>query len=87
LDHTLPKEIIIYTDASIQNPISAIVWVITNKQGKIINQHQQRLTEINISSYRAEAIGVCALLHTLYTRITEQKIKWKLLCNNKSVIS
>jgi hypothetical protein len=83
-DHTLPEEIIIYT---IQNQILAIAWVITNKQGKIINQHQQCLTKINISSYRAEAIGVCAVLRTLYTRITEQNIKWKLLCDNKSVIS
>jgi hypothetical protein len=86
-DHTLPEEVIIYTDASIQNQISAIAWVITNKQGKIISQHHQCLSERNISSYRAEAIGVCAVLRTRYSRITEHNIKWKLFCDNKSVIS
>jgi hypothetical protein len=86
-NHSLPEEIIIYTNTSIQNQILVIAWAITNKQGKIINQHQQCLSERNISSYRAEAIGVCAVLRTWYTRITEHNIKWKLSCNNKSVIS
>ena len=65
----------------------AIAWAIINKQGDIINQQKQCLTETNISSYRAEAIGVCAVLRTWYTRITENNIKWKLLCDIKSVIT
>jgi hypothetical protein len=37
VDYTLPNEIFIYTDASVQNQISAIACVVTDKKGEVIN--------------------------------------------------
>jgi hypothetical protein len=58
----LPETILIFTDASVQNQVSAIAWIVTDCKGKILYQHQQHLTEHNISSFRAEAIGVCSVI-------------------------
>lgn len=86
LHANFPEEIYIYTDASVKNNISAIAWVVTSTTGTVLHQKNQCLTEGNISSFRAEAIGICAALRHLTDQITKNNTRWTLLCDNKSVI-
>jgi hypothetical protein len=82
----LPESVIICTDASVHEDISAIAWVVTDDTGKVIYQQHQRLPFKSLSSFRAEAYGVFSALTTLYTEILQYKSKWKLYCDNQALI-
>jgi hypothetical protein len=82
----LPESVIICTDASVHEDISAIAWVVTDDTGKVIYQQHQRLPFKSLSSFRAEAYGAFSALTTLYTEILQYKSKWKLYCDNQALI-
>jgi hypothetical protein len=81
-----PQNIIVVTDASVHQNQAAIAWVITDSQGEILHKFKQRLKENGISSFRAEAYGVCSALTTLHSSQTIQYSRWKLYCDNKALI-
>ena len=86
LNIKISDQIIIVTDASVHQDRSAYAWVVANKNGDILAQHQERTSELNISSFRAEAMGVLDALKTLHTTILQQKLQWTLHCDNQAVI-
>jgi Reverse transcriptase-like len=80
------QNIIVVTDASVHQNQAAIAWVITDSQGEILHKFKQQLQENGISSFRAEAYGVCSALTTLHSSQTIQYSRWKLCCDNKALI-
>jgi ribonuclease HI len=83
---SLPDKIIIVTNASVHQDKSAYAWVVAKSNGDIIWQQKKRISESNISSFRAKAMGVLSVLKALHENIKQQNTKWELYCDNQAVI-
>ena len=82
----VPKEFIIVSDASVHQPNAAWAWVASDKEGKIISQQSAKIQEQNISSYRAEAIGILYAIKFIQQH-QENIQKWTLYCDNQALIN
>jgi Reverse transcriptase-like len=82
----LPEEILIATDASVHKGKSAIAWIVTTINGKVIKKSQQSLIQTHFSSFQAEAFGVFLAFRSMHQSILQQHTKWTLFCDNKALI-
>jgi ribonuclease HI len=74
------------SDASVNQPKAAWAWVAFDKEGQIITQQSARMKEQNLSSYRAEAIGI--LYAIKFIKQHQENIpKWTLYCDNQALIN
>jgi Reverse transcriptase-like len=81
-----PTKVIIATDASVHSPEAAFAWIITDHKGRTITSHASKITELDISSYRAEAYGILDVIEFIQT--LGDKIKeWVLYCDNEALIN
>ena len=89
LEWKIPEDgyIIIVSDASVQKSKSAYSWVISDQESNILMTRNERIKEDNITSYRAELIGILSALQCNHDIITKYALKWDFYCDNLAAIN
>jgi endonuclease/exonuclease/phosphatase family metal-dependent hydrolase len=80
------RDIIIVSDATVQQAKSAWAWIATTSQGIVLERQKERIAEWNNTSFRAEALGVLAALRSLHSEIKKCDAQWKFYCDNQALI-
>jgi Reverse transcriptase (RNA-dependent DNA polymerase) len=80
------EHMLIISDASVQREKASYAWIFVKETGEIIQQHQARIHENYISSFRAEAFGVYSALQQLSEVLVTKKLRWTLYCDNQALI-
>jgi ribonuclease HI len=80
------KHLTIVTDASVHKQEAAYAWVIAGTGGNIIVKKQEKIKEYNISSYRAEIMGILSAITYVKQAILNTQTTWELDCNNNVAI-
>jgi len=83
----IDKHIILVSDASVQNTKSAYSWVIANQEHQVLYIKSERIQAYNITSYRAELIGILSALQFISILTRKTTLTWELHCDNQAAIN